>query len=177
MSSDPPDEKHLCYAVRQLNCMKAFYPHADISFGGTDVLELTAKFSLPESIREIRCGTGIMLGVYPLSGKNIPAARQDTFRLETHVLECRKKQGRMRALLDMGSYHTAPDKLIPALPGITLAGVSSAYTSLDITECPLRIREGDILTFHLRYEALARSLCSRALPLILEDYKEETAHG
>ena len=140
-----------------------------LSVGGTDILELADKETLPSEVSEIRCGTGVTLGIYPLSGRPVPGCRQDTFQLETHVLECSVKNGRLLLLLDVGEYHTAPGSLVAPFPGMAFRASSSAYTSYDVTECPEHFKEGQILNFGLDYHSLARALSSRALPLDIED--------
>lgn len=170
LSCEAPTPSRLSGASATLEQIRPFcLPDADISAGGTDVLELAAAQHLPADVREIRCGTGVMLGIYPLSGHVVPGARQDAFRLEACVLECRIKQGRRLALLDFGSFHTAPEGLLPPFPGMHLAGTSSAYASFDVTECPETIREGMKISFGLDYHALSRALSSRALHLSMED--------
>ena len=41
--------------------------------------------------------------------------------------------------------------MVPTLPGIDVLGGSSDHTILDITECPVEIKTGDILEFEIRY--------------------------
>ena len=84
-------------------------------------------------------------------------------------MECRVKTGRHMALLDVGSFHTAPECLLAPLPGMIFCGASSAYASFDVTNCPENLREGAALSFGLDYHSLSRALTSRALPLIVED--------
>lgn len=169
LSSDAPTVQRLNEASAALEKIRQLcLPEADISAGGTDVLELAAKKRLPADVREIRCGTGIMLGVYPLSGNTVPDARQDAFRLEATILECRFKKDRLMALFDVGSFHTAPESLTPPLPGMQFVGASSAYASFDVTDCPQKLTEGMTLSFVPDYHALSRALCSRALPLFME---------
>ena len=170
LSSHAPTPELLHFAEEQLEKVRDFcLEDADISAGGTDVLELAESAPLPPSIGEIRCGTGVMLGIHPLTRRPLPGARQDTFRLEAHVMECRVKNGRHLALLDVGSFHTAPECLLAPLPGMIFCGASTAYASFDVTNCPENLREGAALSFGLDYHALSRALTSRALPLIVED--------
>lgn len=170
LSSEAPTTASLLFAVEQLQRVRTCVsPDIDLSVGGTDVLELAEHASLPSDIQEIRCGTGITLGLYPLSGRAIPDARQDAFRLEAQILECRVKHSRRLALFDVGTFHTAPEKLLPPLPGMTFAGSSSAYSSFDVTDCPETLREGMTLSFRLDYHALSRSLSSQALPFTRND--------
>ena len=166
LSQKPPTLEALHYAERVLGALRRFSPEADISAGGTDVLELADTCPLPPSVREIRCGTGVMLGLYPLSGRPIPQARQDAFRLEACILELRVKDGRRMALLDLGSFHTAPEHLIAPLPAMRFCGASSGYSVFDVTDCDARLTEGMVLRFSLDYKALARALTSQALPFV-----------
>ncbi len=168
LSHLPPTAETMALAVRALGSVLQFVPRATISAGGTDMLEFAAHHRLPSCVKEIRCGTGLMLGVYPLSGSVIPGARSDTFRLETRVLECRRKKGRLLALLDAGIFHTAMEFTRPELSGLSFVGASSAYSVFDATFSQERLEEGMPLSFSLDYRSLARALSSQALPLVLE---------
>ena len=170
MTSEAPSLKQLSAAVAALNTIRPLcISDADISSGGTDMLEFAEQSPLPSEVGEIRCGTGVTLGTYPLSGRAIPDARQDAFRLETTILECRMKHGRLTALFDTGTFHTAPECLIPPFPGMIFVGASSAYASFDVSHCPEHLREGMTLSFGLDYRALSRALTSQGLVLIEED--------
>ena len=166
MSDRAPTLHALQEAERSLDIVRSFAPDADISAGGTDILELAGSSPLPASIGEIRCGTGIFLGVYPLSGKAIPGARHDAFSLESTVLECRIKEGRKLALCDFGHFHTASRRITPAVPGMKLHGSSSSYTVFDLSECPEDIQEGQRLHFGCDYHSLLCALSSQALPVV-----------
>lgn len=180
LSTAPPTLEALRRAEQVLERIRPFAPDTDISAGGTDMLELAETCVLPPSVREIRCGTGVMLGVYPLSGQALPLARQDTFLLEACVLERRWKEGRLLALFDFGSFHTAPEYLIAPWTGCRYCGASSAYTVFDVTDCKPaakeRIKEGAVVSFSLRYQALSRALLSLALPMDIEGHDIEVSH-
>lgn len=170
LSREAPTIRRLQDAIQALNGIRdCCTADADISAGGTDMLELAAQTSLPSGIKEIRCGTGVTLGVYPLSGRPIPGTRQDAFQLQAQTLENRMKNGRCMALFDMGTFHTAPESLRPPLPGMIFAGASSAYMSFDVTNCPESLHEGLTLSFMPDYHALSRALFSQALPISLEE--------
>ena len=165
-----PSATSLQYAAETLENIRTWCrPEADVSAGGTDILPLVMSGELPDAVREIRCGTGVMLGTYPLMEDNIPGCRQDTFRLEADVLECRMKQGRQYALLDVGKFHTDLNTVECTVPGMKLAGASSAYSVFDVTDCPERIHEGRTLHFRFTFKSLAPALLSRALTVIKED--------
>lgn len=170
LSTEAPTLPHLQNAVRALRNIRRFcVSDADISAGGTDMLELAAHTSLPSDTGEIRCGTGVTLGVYPLSGRPVPGARQDAFRLEAQVLENRMKKGRRTVLLDMGTFHTDPANLRPPFPGMIFAGASSAYMAFNVDDCSESLREGQTLSFLPDYHALSRALFSQALPICTEE--------
>ena len=168
LTASPPTPDAMDTAAHALRSMRRLVPDAAISVGGTDILEYAKHHPLPAGVDEIRCGTGMMLGVYPLSSAPIPGARRDTFRLEAKVLEFRRKQGRLLALLDAGIFHTAMEHASPEIPGLCFAGASSAYSVFDATSCREHMEEGMSLSFSLDYRSLARALSSQALPLLLE---------
>lgn len=144
------------------------HPVPELSVGGSDVLELAGTTRLPAGITEIRCGTAVHLGIYPLSGKPVPGASRRAAFLRGQVLECRLKGGRRRAVLDFGVLHTEPERLYPELPGMVLQGASSGYSIYDVTDCPVLIEDGMTCTFGLHFSSFSRSLAAVAeLPLEL----------
>lgn len=165
LSTHAPRLEDLEYAAQVLQLLREYSPKADISAGGTDILELAACAPLPDTVREIRCGSGIMLGIYPLSGTPIPGARQDTFVLEAEVLECRIKQGRKLAVMDFGVFHTDCSQLTAPFAGMTFRGASSVYCVFDVTDAVQPVREGQTIPFRLTFRSLAKALVSRALPV------------
>lgn len=169
MSREAPSRTALLAASEALQAIRRHCaPEADVSAGGTDVLELAGTSPLPDIVRELRCGTGVTLGAYPLSGMPIPDTRQDAFRLEADVLEYRIKQGRRMALMDFGAFHTAPENLSPPFPGMAFKSASSAYSVFDVTDCSETFREGMSVTFRFNCRSLALALASRALTVIQE---------
>lgn len=137
-----------------------------VSIGGSDVLALAAeKGGLPEGISEIRCGTAAYLGVYPLDGRPVPGLRDDAVRLLGRVVESRRKGGRLRVVLDVGTVDTCPERLRPLSPCLRFLGASSGYSVLDATDCPQEPREGDEIAFGLDYRSLAAAFSSGHLPL------------
>lgn len=165
MSDKAPTPERLDDAVRALELIRPYAPHADISAGGTDMLEFAKNNALPSSISELRCGSGILLGTYPLSGRHIPDCRQDAFTLEGTVIECRVKEGRKLALLDFGSFHTCASKLTAPVEGMTFLNASSAYSVFDVSECTNAPCEGQTMLFGHDFHSLTCALTSRALRL------------
>lgn len=151
-------------AVQQ--CTGRLVPH--VSVGGSDILELAATEGLPSGVTEIRCGTAIYLGVYPLDGKPVPGLRQGAVRLSAQIVEYARKQGRLRAVFDFGSSDTSPELVDPAYPGMAFVGASSGYSLFDVTDCSHPLCEGDRVLFDLHHRSLARALSAPRLPLRME---------
>ena len=162
---EPPAIEKLALADACCASLRGEFPRADISVGGTDILEYAADHALPSSVNEIRCGTGAMLGVYPLSGRPVPGCRQDAFRFEAQVLESRNKFGRRYVLLDAGSFHTAMGAVTVVCPGMRYVGASSVFSVFDVTDCPECFCEGASVRFGLDYRTLARCFVSRLLAM------------
>lgn len=141
-------------------------PH--ISVGGSDILALGAQTPLPEGISEIRCGTAVYLGVYPLDGQPAPDLSQQAVRLSGQVMECTPKNGRLRAVFDFGTSDTNPDLVSPPYAGMVFQGASSGYSIFDVSACTKTLTCGDNLLFGLHHRSLARALASPRVPLRME---------
>ena len=167
MSTTPPTAStlhllpRLCEALRRQSGIVL----PELSVGGSDVLEWLEQESLPEGITEIRCGTALFLGVYPLSGRPLPGGIKNPVVLQAQVLECRFKEGQWRAILDFGRQHTDPEYLLPPDSGMRLVGASSGYCLYDVSACLSRPREGDYMSFLLDFHSLGRALAAPGLPL------------
>lgn len=143
-------------------------PMPHISVGGSDILELSERESLPSGITEIRCGTAIYLGHYPLSGRPVADLRTDVVRLCGQVVECSRKNGRLRAIFNFGGTDTNPELVTPPHEGMEFVGYSSGYTIFDVTDCPHTFCYGNASLFVLHHRSLARALASPRLPLHME---------
>lgn len=137
-----------------------------LSVGGSDVLEWIDRGNrLPTEVTEIRCGTAVLLGTYPYSDNPIPGTNTDTITLEAEVLECRVKQGRVRAVMDFGTLDTSPEDVRIPLEGMSFEGASSGYTVFDVTECKAPVKTGMHLSFRLNYHSLSRAFLSPKLTM------------
>lgn len=163
-----PSSRTLLQLADCRNSMESsFKRHLPIlSVGGSDVLEwLAGGNSLPPEVTEIRCGTAVLLGTYPHSGLPVENARTDAITLEAEVLECRRKNGRLRAVMDFGTLDTSPQDVKVPFEGMDFAGASSGYTVFDVTECPESFSTGMHVTFLLNYRSLSRAFLSPKLPM------------
>ena len=149
--------------------------HFDIvSVGGSVVLSILEFRPLPAFINQIRIGEALLLG-------NIPAIAQqsrylqNTSTLEVEIVDISKKHVlsvqtanynalgekvhhhvtgiRTRAILNFGSLHTTPSKLIPP-HGFELVSVNSNCTVYDITETESHYNIGDKFFLYQQYGAL-----------------------
>lgn len=137
--------------------------------------------AMPGWTVELRMGDPLFVGfdMYrnePLEGGDF---RQDVFELQAQVLEVQvkypKKNGvyvsnghgehingiafnvREQVLVDCGTLHTDTTDIMPYLYGAKLVNYSGNYTILDITECKIPPKPGDMIGFRPGYWAVARS--------------------
>ncbi len=105
--------------------------------------------------------------------------RRDVFELQAQVLEVQKKhphkdgtyvtnghgghldetciRPRIQALLDCGILHTDVTDIKPDWPEAELINYSGNYTVFDVTKCPQRPVQGDVVRFYPGYWAVARA--------------------
>jgi predicted amino acid racemase len=130
-------------------------------------------------VDELRLGESILLGTEPLHRTPIEGLRTDAFTLVAEIIESKTKPaqpwGRIaqsafgcqperagrgpvrQAILALGRQDADPDGLtLPA--GVTLLGMSSDHTVLDIGDHDLEV--GDELRLGLDYSALVRAATS-----------------
>ncbi|WP_281172316.1 alanine/ornithine racemase family PLP-dependent enzyme [Mesoaciditoga lauensis] len=153
-----------------------------ISGGNTAAIQLIENGTLPSAINEYRIGEAIALGTDITNGKTFSFLRQDTFVLESEVVEVKVKpsvpQGkigkdsmgrtphfedkgmRLKAIVALGEQDIASDGVIPTEKGIEVLHASSDHMVLDVTECKREIKVGDTVKFNLKYSALLRAMTS-----------------
>ncbi|MEG2172134.1 MAG: alanine racemase [Desulfovibrionaceae bacterium] len=170
ISEQPPKKEDLLrlLALRHAVQERTGRPVPHISVGGSDILLLGAESGLPSGITEIRCGTAVYLGVYPLSGQAVPGLSRTAVRLCGQIIECSRKNGMLRAVFDFGTNDTNPELVTPPYPGMLFQGASSGYSIFDISDCPVHMHCGDELLFELHHRSLARALATPRVPLCLE---------
>ncbi|MDR3205407.1 MAG: alanine racemase [Deltaproteobacteria bacterium] len=81
---------------------------------------------------------------------------------------------RLRALLELGRFHVSPgrvcgleenelDQLICLTPGCFVTGLTAGYIILDVTDCPLKFKAGDKISFVPGYWAAAQAVRSASV--------------
>ncbi len=137
----------------------------------------------PGPITELRFGDPFLLGVDLYRQAELPGGsyRQDVCRFCAEVLEVRekkiaeectsaeyqfvgqdssfliRKEGlRRRALLDIGFFHIEGKELQCELPGTFIAGCSSGYLALDVTDCPEPVAVGQQVFFSGGYWSMSK---------------------
>ncbi len=147
-----------------------------ISGGATSSLKPLVEGEMPERINHIRIGEAILTArdMEEYFDCEIEGLERDAFVLKAEVVEVKTKPThpvgdmmvnafgekpvfedkgrRKRALLAVGRGDFGqPDKLIPKLAGAFVLGASSDHLILDIEDCTVGIKVGDILDFGMYY--------------------------
>ena len=77
---------------------------------------------------------------------------------------------RLRAILALGSQDIGDARgLTPLDPGVEILGCSSDHTIVDVTECPRRLRYGDVLAFHLTYSTMMHALSGKHVSVVFTE--------
>jgi len=150
-----------------------------ISGGATSSLTLVIDGKMPERVNNLRIGEGILLAedLEQFWGYNMKHMHKDTFVLKAQIVEIKNKPTypvgevfidafgtkptyedngvRKRALLAVGKQDFGlHDKLIPRKQGVKIVGSSSDHLIVDIEDCVIDTKLGDILDFLMYYPAL-----------------------
>ncbi len=87
-----PDEKNLkVLNILKNNLENEGIPVKIISGGGSNLLKMVWEKRVPKFINQIRVGEGIFCGVEAINRENLPGLREDTFLLETELIEVKRK--------------------------------------------------------------------------------------
>ena len=130
----------------------------------------------PERVNNLRIGEGYLLGSDKSCGVDIPWLRQDTMQLEAELIEVRTKPSvpigevgfdafgnapvfedrgnRKRGILAVGRQDARIEGLTPLDEGVSIITASSDHLLVDIEECPVEYKVGDILRFRPDYGAM-----------------------
>lgn len=143
-------------------------------------LPLLDKQKIPKGINHFRIGEAAFLGTSPLNNKPFLNLQTDTFTFEANIVELYRKdntpdgvisdanvghnvlasQSRegssYHAIVDFGILDVDAEHLIPKDNSIRFFGNSSDLTVFDLGENPSHYETGDVLTFKLKYMAVAR---------------------
>lgn len=150
-----------------------------VSGGATSSLPLLLEGHMPKGINNLRIGEGILLNrdLPDCWHVSIPGLKKETFILKAQVVEIKEKPshpvgeifidafGDSPAYTDRGIRHRAilavgkqdicdPSKLIPLTQGIEIVGASSDHLIVDIENCGLPVRLGDVLSFGMYYSPM-----------------------
>lgn len=153
-----------------------------VSAGTSATFNLLQEGKLPEGINHFRVGEAILLGTEAVSGRVLPGATSDCFRLVAEVVEVKTKPSlpigevgwdafrtvprfvdrgiRKRAILSIGRQDIRPEAMEPLLAGCEILGASSDHLIVDVTDCPTEVRVGDEMPFRIGYGALLQAMTS-----------------
>lgn len=154
-----------------------------LSGGNSSSYRMLNDGELPPAINDLRCGESILLGRLPCYDVPIEDLRQETFIVETQLVEVKTKpslpwgsngdkdsfggtvsfrdQGRRRrALAALGKQEIQISGLVPQDKGIELLGGCSDYLVLDLTASEREYQVGDTVSFVCDYAAVATGMSS-----------------
>lgn len=150
----------------------------DVFSGGGTTRSLISLDSglFPPRVNNIRIGEGYLHGSDMSSGVTIPWLRQDTMELEAELIEVRIKPtvpigevgfdafgnapvfedrgNRKRGILAVGRQDVIIEGLTPLDEGVSVITASSDHCLVDIEDCPVDYKVGDVLRFHPHYGAM-----------------------
>lgn len=163
-----------------------------ISGGATSSLPLLMDGKMPKRVNNLRVGEGILLAqdLEEFWGYDMSHMHKDTFVLKAQVVEVKNKPThpigeifidafgdkptyedkgiRKRALLAVGKQDFGlHDKLIPLKKGVKIVGSSSDYLIIDVENCEVEIKVGDVLDFIMYYPAMMFLSGYSSVPKIL----------
>ncbi len=158
------------------------HPVQTVSVGGSVMLDWIEKHELPSKINQIRIGEAFMLGNIPTINRKHEKLYDDVLILKGTVLEVKEKPSyptgnigtdalgrrpclinrgiRKRAILNFGIADTDPDGLQPEDEGIRIISANSDYTIVDVSDCAIPVKVGEVLKFKMNYRAMIQSFLS-----------------
>ncbi|MBA1336829.1 MAG: alanine racemase domain protein [Firmicutes bacterium] len=153
-----------------------------VSGGNSSSMPLVFDGKIPSKINNLRIGEAMLLGRETITGIERENFYNDTFVLEAEIVEIKEKPSvpigeigvdafgkipvfedrgiRKRAIIAVGKQDLQPDTLIPADKSIIILGGSSDHTLLDIHDCRIDYKVGDVLRFELTYGGMLWSMTS-----------------
>ena len=146
---------------------------------------------MPEGINHLRIGENILLAKdlqIDWGIRDMDYLQMDAFTLRAEIIELRRKptfpQGefaidafgrkptytdrgvRLRALVALGRADVGDlETLRPVQPGVYVVGGSSDHCILDVEDCPLPLRVGDVIDFRLCYSHVLYATGRDDLPI------------
>lgn len=150
-----------------------------ISGGGTTSTPRLMDNDMPKRINHLRIGEGIVVNkdMSDLYGYEIPGLYNDCFVFKAEIVELKDKPShpigevsydafrnkptfedrgiRKRAIIATGKVDFAyMDQITPRIKGVTILGGASDHTILDVEDCEVELKVGDIVEFDINYGAL-----------------------
>ena len=141
---------------------------------------------MPKEINHLRIGGFIANPINMKINRGVffDGMREDSVTLSAEIIEIREKNSapknsstknwsgeticivdkgrRIRAILAIGSQDIGNySNLIPIDDGIKLVGGSSDHTVIDVTDCKISYKSGDVITFKVRYPAMLYSFSGK----------------
>ncbi len=161
-----------------------------ISGGNSSSLYKLIDKTLPKGITNLRLGEAVVLGRETAYGEKIENTFEDTFLLETQIIELKEKnsvptgkigmdafgntpsfidKGRMkRAIVAIGRQDVRVEGLTPVDAGVEIIGASSDHLILDVTGVSGALEVGDVIGFRVDYGALLSLMTSKYVEKIEE---------
>lgn len=164
----------------------------DIFSGGATTRSLIALDDglFPPRVNNLRIGEGYLLGSDKSSGVIVPWLKQNTMEIEAELVEVRVKPTlpigevgrdafgnvpvfedrgkRLRGILAIGRQDVNIGGLTPLDQGVRIITASSDHLLVDIEDCTIRPKVGDVLRFHPDYPAMLSSSTSPYVTKIFE---------
>ncbi|NLF79793.1 MAG: hypothetical protein GX572_01210 [Clostridia bacterium] len=160
-----------------------------LSGGNSSSYRMLSDCLLPPAINDLRFGESILLGRLPCYDEPIEGLRQETFIVETQLVEVKTKPSlpwgssgdkdsfggvvsftdkgrRRRALAALGKQEIQISGLSPEDCGIELLGGCSDYLVLDVTDGERDYQVGDTVRFICDYAAVATAMSSPCITKI-----------
>jgi predicted amino acid racemase len=161
-----------------------------ISGGNSSSLYKLIDKTLPKGITNLRLGEAVVLGRETAYGEKIEKTFEDTFLLETQIIELKEKEsvptgkigmdafgntpsfidkGKMkRAIVAIGRQDVRVEGLTPVDAGVEIIGASSDHLILDVTGVSGALEVGDVIGFRVDYGALLSLMTSKYVEKIEE---------
>ncbi len=155
-----------------------------LSGGNSSSLRMLEQGILPPAINDLRLGESLLLGMLPCYDEPIPWLQQETFIVESQIVELKTKPSapwgesgccdsfggtshpwqdkglRKRALIALGKQDLYIKGLKPTDNGIELLGGSSNYLVCDLSDSTNSYQVGDTLSFICDYAAMSTAMTS-----------------
>ena len=162
-----------------------------VTGGSSSALMMLAKGKLPKRVNHLRIGEAVLLGNIVCYDVPFEGARADAFTLEAEIIEVKEKPPhpwgsladgseiqkagpdiqspsfRKRALVAVGKQDVFSTYLVPRDPSLKIVGDTSDCLIADITDCYIKYKPGDTVSFRLQYNGLVGAMASDYIEKVL----------